>query len=225
MRNSLNVPLKKNDLVVFDGDSLTNRRTPPALDTWPYLRMMGWDRTYADLVAEFLFCYFPELRLRFHNVAIGGQGCRELAARLETAVVPLKPAWVILTIGGNDAARQVPTDEFARSLEHYMQRLRQASRGRLLILGGFRPCPHAPARPAQVWKRRAAYDGILRKLAKRYDGLWVDAGGTLFRKATALARSWPEHTVYADTGHLNAVGNRIVATEAIRALVACPPAP
>src|SRR5690606_8983931 len=89
MRNPpLTVPLKQTALLVLEGHSATNRRTPPALDTWPSRRMMGWDRSYADLVAECLCCYFPELRLRFHNVAIGGQGRRDLADRLEAVVVP-----------------------------------------------------------------------------------------------------------------------------------------
>lgn len=218
------LPLRKNDVIVFDGDSLTNRRTPPALDTWPYLRLMGWVRTYADRVSEFLFSYVPELQLRFHNVAIGGQSCRDLSRRLETAVLPLKPAWVIMTIGGNDAHRGIPSKEFAQAMERYLQQVQATSGGRVMVLGGFRATPHGPDRPAEVWQRRAEYDRILRRLTRRYDGCWVDAGGVLFRKATALVKSCPEHTVFSDGGHLNNVGSLILATEAVRALMSWTPA-
>ena len=55
--------LRPGQCIVFDGDSLTSRRMRPSLDTWPYLRLMNWERTYADRVAEWLFCNRPDLRL------------------------------------------------------------------------------------------------------------------------------------------------------------------
>jgi len=215
MKNEL--LLHKNDMVVFDGDSLTNRRVPPALDTWPYLRLMHWERTYADDVAEFLFCNLPELGLRFHNVGVGGQSSRNLLERLETQVIAHRPAWVIMTIGSNDVVQKIPLKEFECSIEKYLRQIRETCGGRVMILGGFRAGPHL-SDVASMGPGRVPYDRILRKLGRRHHGIWVDAGRALYRKAMALTKTYPGHTVYSDGTHLNAVGNLILATEAIRAL-------
>src|SRR5512146_2150541 len=115
--------LRVGQTVVFEGDSLTSRRTPPCLDDWPYLRLSNWQRTYAEEVAEWLFCNRPDLRLTFHTAAVGGSSCVELRERYEQRVKPLRPAWVILTLGGNDSARKVPLGEFRRTLDEYCRQL------------------------------------------------------------------------------------------------------
>ncbi|MCW8132850.1 MAG: hypothetical protein KIS92_21060, partial [Planctomycetota bacterium] len=98
-------PWKRGDTIVFEGDSLTNRRRNPAMDTWPYLELMNWKRTYADEIARLLFCWRPDLRLNFRNAGVGGSSCREVENRWEKMVRPLKPNWIVMTLGGNDAAR------------------------------------------------------------------------------------------------------------------------
>ena len=51
-----------------------------------------------------------------------------------------------------------------------------------------------------------------------YGGLFVDAGTPLLRKARALFKQSPAHTIYSDGGHFNPVGNLIIAAEVLRAL-------
>ncbi len=107
--------VQRGQTILFDGDSLTSRRTPPSLDTWPYLEIMNWRITYADEVSRLLFCLRPDLKLTFHNAAVGGSTCRGLLRRFDDFVLPHRPDWVILTLGGNDARIGVPMPEFKQN--------------------------------------------------------------------------------------------------------------
>lgn len=91
--------------IVFEGDSLTSRMMGPNREGWPLLYMNNWDKTWADEVARFLFAWRPDLGLKCHQCAIGGSSCRELTERFDRFVLPYKPDWVLMTMGGNDAAR------------------------------------------------------------------------------------------------------------------------
>ena len=209
--------LKPGQTILFDGDSLTNRRRGGSMDTWPFLDMMNWRETYADTMSRLLFCLRPDLRLSFRNVGIGGQSCRELAARFEDNVVPYRPDWVVMTLGGNDSARKIPLAEFKEKMDAYLRRVREWG-GRTAFLGGFKACPLAPEGSEKRYAIRAPYYRAERALARRYDGLYVDVGTPLQRKARALYKQSTAHTVYSDGGHFNSVGNLIIAAEALRAL-------
>jgi len=210
--------LKPGQSILFDGDSLTSRRRGGSMDTWPFLRMMNWHWTWAEEIERLLFCLRPDLRLSFRNVGIGGQSCRELAERFDTAVVPHKPDWVIMTIGGNDAARRIPPAEFKRTMDTYVSRMRKEWGGRIVFLGSFKTCPNAPEGSKQKYAKRAPYYRAERDIARKHGGLYVDVGTPLQKKARALYKQSTAHTVYSDGGHFNAVGNVIIAAEALRAL-------
>ena len=189
----------------------------PSLDTWPYLRLMNWERTYADRVAEWLFCNRPDLRLTYHNSAIGGSTAAQCLARYEEAVKPHKPAWVIMTIGGNDRARKVPLDEFEKTLIEYCRRLGKDSGGRMMILGGFKPFPFRPD-DKPIYAMRVKYYQAIRLVIPANNGVFVDAGTPLFKKAQQLVKLWAGHTVYSDQGHFNEVGSEIIAAQVLQAL-------
>lgn len=210
--------LKPGQVILFDGDSLTSRRRPGSMDRWPFLDLMNWRDTYADDIERLLFCLRPDLRLSFRNVGIGGQSCRELAERLDTQVVPYRPNWVIMTIGGNDVARGIPLAEFKRTMDTYAARVRKEWGGRVVFVGGFKACPGAPEGGKDRYTKRAAYYRAERDIARKHGGLFVDAGTPLQKKARELYKQSPAHTVYSDGGHFNPVGNLIIAAEALRAL-------
>ena len=52
MKPTNQILLRRGQMIVFDGDSLTRRCGPPSYDNWPYLRLMNWQDSYADRVAE-----------------------------------------------------------------------------------------------------------------------------------------------------------------------------
>jgi lysophospholipase L1-like esterase len=193
--------LKAGSVIAFEGDSLTNRRMRPTLDTWPYLRLMGWEGNWGDQVAEHLFCWRPELRLKFHNAAVGGSICQDLVERFDQFVAPHRPKLVFVTTGNNDAARKIPLRDFTASATRYC-RMVGAIGGRVAFLGGFLPPQGRDARPR--------YYSALKGVARAEGGWYLDAGGTLRDTWRELERQWEGHTVYGDGGHFNAVGNLVV---------------
>ncbi|MFO7958189.1 MAG: SGNH/GDSL hydrolase family protein [Candidatus Brocadiia bacterium] len=212
------VVMEPGQTILFDGDSLTSRRRPGSLDTWPYLRLMNWDRGYADEMERLLFCLRPDLRLTFRNVAIGGYDSGQMLGKFDDSVLPWEPELVILTTGGNDASRQMPLDEFRRNVATYCERVRDECGGRVVFVGGFRPCPHMPAEKGEVYGRRMRYYDVQQEVAAEYGGRYVDAGTPLLRKAEELYEQAEIHTVYSDGGHFNAVGNTIIAAAVLAAL-------
>ena len=200
--------------IVFDGDSLTNRRVPPTLDTWPLLRLMNWEQTWADELSRLLFCWHPELNLTFHNAAVGGSNCHDVLKRLDTFVLPHTPIVIMMTIGSNDHAQRVPLDDFHHAMTQYVQRARAECAGRVLFLGGFhRMRPGDSPHPAQH-----EYDEALQEIARDNGGFFLDAGAGLMRKSEALLKQSEHHVIASDGSHLNAVGSLVVAGEVYRFL-------
>jgi len=207
--------LKKNQLVVFDGDSLTNRRSAAVPDTWPFLRLMNWDRIWPDRMAEMLFCWRPELNLSFFNGASGGSTCRGLVERLEANVLARKPGWVIASLAGNDVRVGVPADEFRQTMATYARRLTAEASAEVLFVGFSEHGGDYPK--AETLEARRAFYGILDEIATETAGVhYADIGPALAAKANALRAQSEYHTLYADGGHFNAIGHLVVAGEILR---------
>ena len=207
----------RNQMIVCDGDSLTNRRSVGNPDTWPFLRLMNWDKPWPDTMAEMLFCWRPELNLKFFNAASGGSTCRDMAARFEQRVLARKPDWVIASVAGNDARLRVPPADYRSIMTAYARRLTEEAGARVLFFGLSRFGPDWPGGKAGTLARRRAYYRILAGIASRVKGVhYVDIGPAVASKAAALKRQHELHTIYGDNGHFNALGNLIVAGEILK---------
>ena len=210
--------LQRGQMIVFEGDSLTNRRGGPSLDTWPFLRLMRWNGSWADQAAELLFAWRPELELRFHNAAVGGSSCRELTERLERSVLPHKPDWVFLTLGANDAARGIPVKEFEQTLSAYARRLKEACGARLGFVSGFHPIPRKLESGIESKMKVPPYYRKLQAVAARHNGLYLNVGRRLYEKAAVLRKQSTHHTIFSDGSHFNELGDLIIAGEVLREL-------
>jgi lysophospholipase L1-like esterase len=191
--------------IVFEGDSNTNRRTPPSLDTWPYLQLMNWHQTWADELTRLAFCWRPDLRLKFHNAAVGGSNCRGITQRLEPMVLPHRPDLVLVSVGSNDPNQGVGMPEFKRTMRDYVRRV-QAAGGRVGFLGGF---------GIHKAKNRVPYHRELSRIAKELGGGYLDVGEALRSAERELKAQWHGHTLDGDS-HLNAVGALVVAGAALK---------
>jgi lysophospholipase L1-like esterase len=219
----MTLKFEKDQTVIFDGDSLTNRRSAGNPDTWPFLRLMNWDKPWPDLVAEMLFCWRPELNLKFFNAASSGSTCRGAAERQEERVLKREPDWVILSLAGNDIRVGVPPEEFRSTMTEYARRVREEAGGRVLYFG---LTEHGPGYPkTDTLEKRREYYGILREIAEGMDGVhYADIGPSLAVKARVLKEQCELHTVYGDGSHFNAVGQMIIAGEMLRLFgIVCPP--
>lgn len=214
MKTTRQLRFAAKQMIVFDGDSLSSRRMAPNLDTWPFLQLMNWDVTWGRVLGQLLFCWRPELALRFRDAAIGGSTCRDMLARMDRTVLPHKPAWVIATVGGNDARIGIPINEFRNTLATYARRLRETSGGTLVFLGGLRPMPACSTERLAQQRVRLKYQTALRQLARTQPNVaYLDVGTGMARKAEVLYVQHPLHTVYSDGGHYNVLGATLIAGE------------
>ena len=98
--------LKKNDLVLFIGDSITdvdrNRQDSNHLGNG-----------YPLLVAASLSARYPELQLQFLNRGISGDQVHDLKNRWEEDCISLQPNIVSVLIGINDTGNVIDTQDFA----------------------------------------------------------------------------------------------------------------
>jgi len=203
--------IKPGQLILFEGDSLTSRRTPPAYDDWAFLRLANWHRTYADVVAEWAFVARPELKLKFRNSAVGGSSFHHVLARFDRVVPALKPALVILTIGTNDANRQESIPKFAEDIRAYARKLREVCDGRVLIIGGFGAVPGYEAPGAERAQRTLPYEQAARRALRAEGGEYFDIGPAFAKKAKALYDLSSFHQVQSDGPHFSELGARVIA--------------
>lgn len=97
--------LRKNDRVVFYGDSITEAQL------------------YTNYVETYLAGRFPELNLSFFNAGWGGDRAPGALARLERDVLALKPTIVTLCFGMNDGEYTRPNDRIRTAYVEAMTKL------------------------------------------------------------------------------------------------------
>lgn len=212
------LPPAPGSTILFEGDSLTGFRVKPCLDTWPWQRLTGAHYGYPERVGDWLFCNRPDLRLNCRNGAIGGAILGDVLERFDSIAAPLKPGIMVMTIGGNDRAREIPLERFREQATTLCRRLRDHCGGRVLYLGNLLPLPDAPAAVQAKRRDTAPYYAAMAAAAEAHGGLAVDLGSVLVRRLEALKALWDGHGITHDGTHFNPVGYEIIATVVLRAL-------
>lgn len=204
--------------ILFEGDSLTGFRSKPCLDTWAWQRLTGAHYGYPERVGDWVFCNRPDLNLTCRNGAVGGAVMADLLERFPTVTGALKPGIVVMTIGSNDSAREVPLAGFRAQVGEFCQRLRDLCDGKVLYLGNLQPLFNASEAVRQ--KRQAAqpYYRTAAEVVDAHGGLAVDLGSILVRKHEALVKLWAGHSINHDESHFNPVGYEIISGVVLQAL-------
>ena len=207
---------KAGQSVVFEGDSLC-RRGP---ETWPFLRIAGWDQSWADIMAEMFFVLRPDLNLTMTNVGVGGSSILEVEKRYELKVKGRKPDWVFLSLGTNDSRREIPIKDMKEKVAAYCKQLKKDSNGRVIYL----PVPNmADSMPAAERKafnaRRRRSFNVIAKVVTEHKGIVLDVDASFRKKEKLLQKQSAEfHKVYGDGCHFSALGNRLLCGEILNAL-------
>lgn len=210
--------LSQDQVIVFEGDSLTRRSMGPSADNWPFLRMNNWHHSYAEILEEWLFANLPHLRIKCRHAAIGGSTTEELLARYEKHVKPHRPSWIILTIGTNDYSRGIPLEQFSNSLKSYILQAQKDSGARFLYAGGFEIMPGLPDGDKPRITAAQTYYHTARAIIREHGGLAPEIGRALREKAETHYASSTYHSYYSDGSHLNALGNHALAGLLLQAL-------
>jgi lysophospholipase L1-like esterase len=171
------VIFKKNDKVIFIGDSITDcdRGRPAGEGLFdPY------GKGYVNMVKAFLDACHPDLAIRVINKGNSGNTVRDLKARWNDDVISLKPNWLSIMIGINDVWRQfdcpkmteihVGLEEYERTLVEIIEAVLPNLDGLVLVTPYF----IEPNRSDPMRKRMDAYGAVVKKLAKRYKAVLVD---------------------------------------------------
>lgn len=132
--------LQPNDLVLFQGDSITHAFRKPEEVGVSYRMGAGW----AMMVCAQLLAQRPEWSLRFENRGECGHGVNELLTRWQTDCLDLKPDVLSLLIGVNDAISRMKygtgatSAQFKDAYTHLLTRTRaQLPQVRLVLCEPF----------------------------------------------------------------------------------------
>ena len=136
------MPLKLNasSKLLFIGDSITDCGRRGAADgTGPHT---PYGNGYVHLARAFLLARHGELGLEIVNRGISGNTVRDLDRRWEQDVIAEQPDWLSVKIGINDVWRlianrtadHVPLDEYEATLRRLLDRTRDATKARLILM-------------------------------------------------------------------------------------------
>ncbi len=195
--------LKKNDLILFQGDSVTdcNRNRNDTED-------LGCG--YAGMVAEELKKQFPALELRFQNRGICGDRTYRLLNRWEKECIELRPALLSILVGINDIwHRDKGTGSTDEEIEMNYDRILARTREALgdipiLVLEPFLTADHTT--PITENEIQAA-SGICRRTAEKYGAVFVPLAAEFSKAGETL----PPHALTEEGVHPTAAGHAIIA--------------
>ncbi len=173
--------IEKEAVVLFQGDSITDAGRN---------REEGNDlgRGYALFTAGLFRATHPELDVTFLNRGIGGNTIRDLDARWDADCLELKPKWLSVLVGINDAAgryhhdRTISIDEFETTYGNMLRKAVDCSVSRIVLIEPF----VLPTDPTRVQWREDLDPKIeaVRRLAREFQALLIPTDG-LFAQAAA----------------------------------------
>lgn len=201
------VTIHKKDLVLFQGDSITDcgrSRDVNGFNT-------GLGTGYALMIAAQLLSSRPADGLRFSNRGISGNRIVDLYARIKADVVNLKPDVLSVLIGVNDTWHEfgngngVAVPKYERVFREFLGETRESlPHARFVLCEPFvLECGVVTKEwVAEMAQRRV----VVKKLAKEFDAVFVPFQ-TMFDHALELAP--PEYWA-ADGVHPTAAGHMLM---------------
>jgi acyl-CoA thioesterase I len=198
--------IEKNDIVLFQGDSITD---------------MGRDRNditclghgYAMIAASIYLSLFPENNVTFINKGIGGDRAINLKNRWSEDCLDLKPTVVSLMVGINDCWRnfdnddQTSIEDFESNCHYLLEKVKQELNAKLILCE-----PFVLPFPEDRVKWRIDLDpkiNIIRKLAREYKALLVPFDGIL----NSVSAIQPPQFWTTDGVHPTTAGHGLMARE------------
>lgn len=166
--------------MVFIGDSITDAGRDPSGEAAPWLPDFGLGHGYVSQVWAWLMSAHSELHIRVFKKGISGNTVRDLSTRWQSDVMELAPDVLCVMIGINDVWRQfdvphrqeamISPEEYRDTLDRLLGQIRPQLRQLYLASPFFiEPNPDEPMR-----RRMDEYGAIVRELAVRHDGNFID---------------------------------------------------
>jgi lysophospholipase L1-like esterase len=168
--------IKKNDLVLFLGDSITDTGRE-----YEYPDDLG--KGYVLFASSFFKATYPELDVEFINKGIGGNRTIDIIERLDTDCIAIKPDVVSLYVGVNDTLwrfkRDMPTslEQFKKNYTQILERIVNSLNPRLIIIEPFSLMHEKNPSIGEEWLADLAEKvDVIRQLAKKFDARYLPLG-------------------------------------------------
>ncbi|MCE9527427.1 MAG: Dabb family protein [Planctomycetales bacterium] len=200
--------LKKGDRVVFLGDSITQAGAGPG--------------GYVTLVREALDKDHKDLGVEVIGAGISGNKVPDLEKRLERDVLAKKPTVVVIYIGINDvwhsqSGKGTPKDEYEKGLSNIIQQIQKA--GGRVILCTATVIGEKTDGTNSLDKMLDEFCDISRGVARKEKVQLLDLRKAFLAHLKEHNKGNLEQGVLTgDKVHLNAEGNKFVATQMLAAL-------
>lgn len=135
-RKEMPLELKDGDIVLFQGDSITDAgRVPQGPE--------GMGNGYALLTSAWISAAHPERKIQFINRGISGNRVIDLQGRWKVDCLDLKPAWVSILIGVNDTWRRYDSndlttaDSFEGGYRDILNQVRDQLKAKIILMEPF----------------------------------------------------------------------------------------
>ncbi|WP_207425941.1 SGNH/GDSL hydrolase family protein [Pedobacter sp. SYSU D00535] len=205
------VQLKKNDIILFQGDSITDAGRKK--DDMKANSASALGSGYAFMAAADLLQQYPDKTLSIFNKGISGNKVYQLADRWEADALALKPTVLSILIGVNDFWH-MKRGNYAGTLEKYrndyralLDRSRQQIPDLKLIIGEPFAVAGIKAVDETWFPAFNDYRKAAREVAEQYGAAFIPYQ-SVFDKAQQLAPG--EYWTY-DGVHPTIAGNRLMA--------------
>ena len=209
--------LRKNDVIVFQGDSVT--------DAGRLRDGTEWGNGYPAMVGGTLKSLYADYNLTVYNRGIGGNRVEHLVERWKTDTLDLEPTLVTLLIGVNNVWHSYVKEDVAYNINRFEEDLltvveKTIHRGaRLVMLEPF--AFHHDVFP-EAWRERLyEIQQVVRKTAMRYADAYIPLEGIFYQEALRWGNRMESNgalRLSADGVHPTAEGHRLIAREVLKVL-------
>ena len=204
----MTVPFKKNDLILFTGDSITDGCRDRDRDL---VDPASLGTGYAAMLAGRLGFEYPGLNLRFHNTGISGDSTHHMLARWAVDCIDIKPDWVSILAGVNNTWRRydsndpTPDNTFEAEFRELLERVKNETSAKIILCSPF--LLHTDESVSRMREDLDPKIGIIKKLAGEFDAVWVDFDAAFI---TAKERQSPSYWAF-DGVHPTVAGHALMA--------------
>lgn len=205
--------IKANDVIVFQGDSITDCGRTGTIDPQNSLGI-----GYAKMVAQTLSAQYSSYNLKFFNRGLGGAKVDDMFDRWDKECMALKPTIVTVLIGINDVLRSFDSNEevnferFEKNLGTMFDLVKKSG-AKLIVLEPF-TIPHGIIEDS--WRHMLNKLQIIeRRLAAKYASAYIPLDG-LFASASITQKP----SDFTNDGvHPIEHGHRLITRELLKVLI------
>lgn len=204
--------LKKDDIILFQGDSITDSGRLKTETGANQSRLLG--NGYPFMASSDLLMQHPTKNLKIYNKGISGNKVYQLAERWDTDCLELKPNVLSIMIGVNDFWHTLTSnytgtsDTYRKDYKALLERTKQSLPDVKLIIGEPFAVTGVKAVTEKWYPAFNEYRQAAKEMAASYNAAWIPYQ-TVFDNAQKLA---PGSYWTTDGVHPTLAGARLMAT-------------